>query len=64
MAQKYIDRREQRLEQVKEALKKLGDDASVNDIVDEIYTDVDPVLRNAAAQSTRVTLRFLRGDEN
>ena len=64
VAQKYIDRREQRLEQVKAALKKLGDDASVNEIVDEIYTDVDPVLRDAAAQSTRVTLRFLRGDEN
>lgn len=64
VAQKYIDRRELRLEQVKEALKKLGDDASVNEIVDEIYTDVDPVLRDAAAQSTRVTLRFLRGDED
>lgn len=62
IADKYIERRELRLEQVKEALQKLGEDASVSDIVDEIYTDVDPVLRDAASQSTRVTLRFLRGD--
>lgn len=59
-ATKYIDRRNQRLEQVKEALEKLGEDAPVNDIVDYIYTDVDPVLRDAAAQSTRVTLRYLQ----
>ena len=62
VAARYIERREQRLEQVKEAMRELGDDAAVMDIVDKIYTDVDPVLRDAAAQSTRVTMRFLRGD--
>lgn len=62
VAARYIQRREQRLEQVKEAMRELGDDAAVMDIVDRIYTDVDPVLRDAAAQSTRVTMRFLRGD--
>lgn len=62
VAERYIERRELRLEQVKEALRELGDDANVGDIVDYIYTDVDPVLRNAAAQSTRVTLRFLKGE--
>ena len=61
VAERYIERRELRLQQVKDALKELGDDASVADIVDHIYTDVDPVLRDAAAQSTRVTLRFLKG---
>ena len=30
------------------------------DVVDEIYTDVDPVLRDAAAQSTRVTIDYLK----
>lgn len=59
LARKYIDRREQRLQQVKEARKKLGKDAKLKDIVDEIYTDVDPVLRGAAEQSTRVTVRYL-----
>lgn len=63
VAERYIERREQRLDQVKDALQELGDDAPVMDIVDHIYTDVDPVLRDAAAQSTRVTLRFLRGDK-
>lgn len=60
VAQRYIQRREQRLEQVREVLNELGEDASVSDIVDRIYTDVDPVLRSAAAQSTRVTLRYLQ----
>ncbi|RAV31539.1 MBL fold metallo-hydrolase [Corynebacterium heidelbergense] len=60
IAQRYIDRRERRLEQVKQALAELGEDADVSEIVDYIYTDVDPVLRDAAAQSTRVTLRFLQ----
>ncbi|MDO4910090.1 MAG: MBL fold metallo-hydrolase [Corynebacterium sp.] len=58
-ARKYLDRRHQRLEQVQAALKKLGADAPLKAIVDEIYTDVDPVLRGAAEQSTRVTLRYL-----
>lgn len=62
VAERYIERRELRLQQVKDALQELGDDANVGDIVDHIYTDVDPVLRNAAAQSTRVTLRFLKGE--
>ena len=60
MTQKYIERRQQRLQQVKEALAKLGEEATVDQIVDEIYTDVDPVLRHAAMQSTRVTLRYLQ----
>ncbi|AIN82498.1 MULTISPECIES: MBL fold metallo-hydrolase [Corynebacterium] len=60
MTQKYIERRKLRLQQVKDAVAKLGDEATVDQIVDEIYTDVDPVLRHAAEQSTRVTLRYLR----
>ncbi|WP_426718672.1 MBL fold metallo-hydrolase [Corynebacterium auriscanis] len=62
IAERYIERRELRLQQVKEALQELGEDVNVGEIVDYIYTDVDPVLRNAAAQSTRVTLRFLKGE--
>ena len=62
VAERYIERRELRLQQVKDALQELGEDANVGDIVDHIYTDVGPVLRNAAAQSTRVTLRFLKGE--
>ena len=59
VVEKYLDRREQRINQVKDAVATLGEDATVGQIVDEIYTDVDPVLRSAAKQSTRVTLRYL-----
>lgn len=63
LARKYIDRREQRLQQVQDARKQLGPDATLKQIVDAIYTDVDPVLRNAAEQSTRVTLRYLDSNQ-
>ena len=59
-ARKYIDRRNQRLDQIREALKVHGDDVDINTLVDAIYDDVDPVLRGAAEQSTRVALRYLR----
>ena len=59
LARKYLDRREQRLAQVQAAREKLGHDATLKQIVDEVYTDVDPVLRGAAEQSTRVTVRYL-----
>lgn len=59
-ARKYIDRRNLRLQQIRDALAKHGGNVDVDTIVDEIYDDVDPVLRGAAEQSTRVALRFLR----
>ena len=59
-ARKYIDRRNQRLEQIREALKAHGENADINTLVDAIYDDVDPVLRGAAEQSTRVALRYLK----
>ncbi|WP_291314335.1 MBL fold metallo-hydrolase [Corynebacterium sp. UBA2622] len=59
-ARKYIDRRNQRLEQIREVLAERGNDVDVSTLVDAIYDDVDPVLRGAAEQSTRVALRYLR----
>ncbi|MBP3089402.1 MBL fold metallo-hydrolase [Corynebacterium sp. sy017] len=55
----YIERRQQRLEQIIAAQRKLGDDVEIKHLIDEIYDDVDPVLRGAAEQSTRVALRYL-----
>ncbi len=55
----YAERRYQRLDQLKQALKKLGPDAPLKELINEIYDDVDPVLRGAAEQSTRVALRYL-----
>jgi len=59
-ARKYIDRRNQRLDQIREVLATHGQDADINTLVDAIYDDVDPVLRGAAEQSTRVALRYLQ----
>lgn len=58
-ARNYLERRRKRLQQVRDAVEHLGKDAPIKDIVNQIYTNVDPVLRDAAAQSTRVTLRYL-----
>ncbi|AKK07241.1 Zn-dependent hydrolase, glyoxylase [Corynebacterium mustelae] len=55
----YIQRRQQRLEQLTAALEKLGPNAELKELIAEIYDDVDPVLRHAAEQSTRVALRYL-----
>lgn len=59
MARKYIDRRHHRLNQIREQWEKHGRDVTVDQLVDLMYTDVDPVLRGAAEQSTRVALRYL-----
>lgn len=59
VARKYIDRRNYRLEQIRAARAEHGDDIDVKALVDLMYQDVDPVLRDAAEQSTRVALRYL-----
>ena len=58
-ARKYIDRREHRLNQIREVHERLGEDVDLKTLIDEMYDDVDPVLRHAAEQSTRVALRYL-----
>lgn len=62
-ARKYIDRREYRLDQIRKVREERGTDLSINELVDAMYDDVDPVLRGAAEQSTRVALRYLEGKE-
>lgn len=58
-ARKYIDRRHHRINQIKEVRSRLGDDVDLKTLIDEMYDDVDPVLRHAAEQSTRAALKFL-----
>lgn len=58
-ARKYIDRRNYRLDQIRKVRAEKGEDLTINQLVDEMYDDVDPVLRGAAEQSTRVALRYL-----
>jgi glyoxylase-like metal-dependent hydrolase (beta-lactamase superfamily II) len=57
----YLAHRRERLEQVREALRVLGDDATARQVVEHVYVDVDPVLWGAAELSVRAQLDYLRG---
>ena len=61
-AQFYLEHREQRLQQVREALTVLGHDASARAVVERVYTDVDESLWDAAEVSVQAQLAYLRGD--
>jgi glyoxylase-like metal-dependent hydrolase (beta-lactamase superfamily II) len=66
----YISHRQQRLDQVREALRTLAEAPHPEGIAEEelprrvveiVYTDVDPVLLGAAELSVRAQLAYLRG---
>lgn len=50
-----------RLQQVREALAVLGEDASARQVVEHVYTDVDEKLWPVAESSVRAQLDYLRG---
>ena len=56
----YLAHREDRLNQVREALRVLGDEATARQIVEHVYTDVDKKLWDAAEKSTQAQLDYLR----
>jgi glyoxylase-like metal-dependent hydrolase (beta-lactamase superfamily II) len=56
----YLAHREERLDQVRRALRDLGDDATVRQIVEHVYTDVDEKLWDAAEWSVQAQLDYLR----
>lgn len=56
----YLAHREERLEQVRAALRVLGEDATVKQVVAHVYTDVDEKLWPAAEKSTQAQLDYLR----
>ncbi len=56
----YLAHRRDRLEQVREAMRVLGDDATSRAVVAHVYVDVDPVLWGAAELSVRAQLDYLR----
>ncbi len=58
-ADMYLAHREERLNQVRDALRVLGDDASARQIVEHVYTDVDEELWGAAEWSVRAQLDYL-----
>ncbi|OQO92886.1 MBL fold metallo-hydrolase [Saccharomonospora piscinae] len=59
-AQDYLRHREGRLDQVREALRRLGDDATARQVVELVYADVDRALWVPAEQSVRAQLEYLR----
>ena len=59
----YIAHRRERLVQVREALRSLGDvaeDGLARQVVETVYSDVDPVLWGAAELSVRAQIEHLR----
>ncbi|GEL18422.1 MBL fold metallo-hydrolase [Pseudonocardia asaccharolytica] len=60
VAAAYQAHREERLDQVRAALARLGPDATAREIVEIVYADVDPVLWGAAEWSVRAQLDHLR----
>jgi glyoxylase-like metal-dependent hydrolase (beta-lactamase superfamily II) len=57
---RYLAHREERLDQVRDALRTLGDDATARQIVEHVYTDVDEKLWDYAEWSVQAQLNYLR----
>ena len=60
VASGYLEHREQRLEQVRSALRELGDDATARQVVEHVYVDVDEELWDVAEWSVQAQLNYLR----
>lgn len=56
----YLKHREERLDQVRAALRELGEDASARQVVEHVYTDVDQKLWDAAEKSVQAQLDYLK----
>jgi glyoxylase-like metal-dependent hydrolase (beta-lactamase superfamily II) len=56
----YLAHREERLDQVRGALRELGEDATVRQIVEHVYTDVDEKLWDVAEWSVQAQVDYLR----
>jgi glyoxylase-like metal-dependent hydrolase (beta-lactamase superfamily II) len=60
VADMYLWHREERLNQVRDALKVLGEDATARQVVEHVYTDVDEKLWDVAESSVKAQLDYLR----
>jgi glyoxylase-like metal-dependent hydrolase (beta-lactamase superfamily II) len=56
----YLAHREERLNQVRGALREIGEDATARQVVEHVYTDVDEKLWEAAEKSVEAQLDYLR----
>jgi glyoxylase-like metal-dependent hydrolase (beta-lactamase superfamily II) len=57
----YRRHRLERLGQIREALQRLGRDATAASVADAVYADVEPSVRRAAEMSVAAQLDYLRG---
>lgn len=62
IAQTYLAHRQERLDQIRDALLVLGEDATARQVVEHVYRDVDTKLWDAAESSVRAQLSYLRRD--
>lgn len=60
VADMYLAHRHERLDQVRAALRALGEDAAPRQVVEHVYADVDEKLWDAAESSVRAQLSYLR----
>jgi glyoxylase-like metal-dependent hydrolase (beta-lactamase superfamily II) len=60
VAAMYLTHRAQRLEQVRQALRALGEDATPRQVVEHVYSDVEEDLWKPAESSVRAQLAYLR----
>lgn len=60
VSSQYLTHRHERLDQVRGALSALGEDATARQVVEHVYTDVDPSLWGAAEWSVQAQLDYLR----
>ncbi len=60
IADTYLAHREDRLDQIRGALRDLGDDATARSVVEHVYTDVDEKLWDVAEWSVQAQLDYLR----
>lgn len=58
--EQYRRHRQQRLEEIRSALRTLGEDATPRQIVEHVYADVDRALWPAAESSVTAQLEYLR----
>ncbi|WP_156686394.1 MBL fold metallo-hydrolase [Mycobacterium sp. Marseille-P9652] len=56
----YLRHRHERLEQVRAALRDIGEDATARQLVEHVYVDVDEKLWDAAEWSVQAQLDYLR----
>ncbi|MFE9325974.1 MBL fold metallo-hydrolase [Nocardia sp. NPDC052278] len=64
IARYYIEHRQERLDQVRAALRVLGPNAGAMSVVRKVYADVDKRLWPAARSSVQAQLEYLRAEQN